>query len=169
MGYNPNGMANANSGPAASKKARPTRGKRVEFLGYCRDQKELQLRHVILSRCGDFYKTFGTEAMLLVKHVGLNPMGDKARSGCPKQNIQATLDVLTAQGSFVAVYKEIEPVGGGGARTSKKLKQQALAQIVSPASPTYVYDAPPARCRQVVAAATTTQAQKRYRYGQIRN
>mmetsp|Transcript_6673 Transcript_6673/g.13209 ORF Transcript_6673/g.13209 Transcript_6673/m.13209 type:complete len:1090 (+) Transcript_6673:141-3410(+) len=142
MGYNPNGMANANSGPAASKKARPTRGKRVEFLGYCRDQKELQLRHVILSRCGDFYKTFGTEAMLLVKHVGLNPMGDKARSGCPKQNIQATLDGLTAQGFSVAVYEEIEPVGGGGggARTTKKLKQRALAQIVSPASPTYLYD-----------------------------
>ncbi len=130
MGYNPDyGQQKA--------KAAVTRGKRVGFLGYCRDQKELYPNHVVLVRCGDFYETFGVDALLLVEHVGLNPMGGKARSGCPKQNIQPTLDGLTSQGFSVAVYEELEPIGTS---SSKKLKTRSLAQIVSPASPTYLYD-----------------------------
>ena len=130
MGYDPDrGKATTSTKTA--------RGKRIGFLGYCRDQKELYPNHVILVRCGDFYETFGVDAMLLVEHVGLNPMGGKARSGCPKQNIQPTLDGLTAQGFSVAVYEEVEPVGTSSA---KKLKTRSLAQIVSPASPTYLYD-----------------------------
>jgi hypothetical protein len=139
MGYDPEMTAGSASTMAmkTKKTGGPTRGRRVGFLGYCRDQKELYPKHVILVRCGDFYETFGVDAMLLVEHVGLNPMGGKARSGCPKQNIQATLDGLTSQGFSVAVYEELEPVGTS---TTKKLKERSLAQIVSPASPTYLYD-----------------------------
>jgi len=134
MGYDPDrsGSINNNYAVSRTKKSGPTRGKRVGFLGFCRDQKELFPQHVILVRCGDFYETFGIEAIMLMEHVGLNPMGGKARSGCPKQNIQATLDGLTQQGFSVAVYEEIS--------STSKPKDRSLAQIVSPASPTYLYD-----------------------------
>jgi hypothetical protein len=133
MGYDPDnrgGSTNNNNNYASTttkKGGGPTaRGKRVGFLGYCRDQKELYPEHVILVRCGDFYETFGVDAMLLVEHVGLNPMAGKARSGCPKQNIQATLDGLTQQGFSVAVYEEIAPVGtSSGSTTTSKLKQRS--------------------------------------------
>ena len=83
--------------------------------------------------------------MLLVEHVGLNSMGGKVKAGCPYRNIQATLDGLTQHGFSVAVFEETGTVGGGGTgsgkgTTSTKLKDRILTQIVSPASPTYLYD-----------------------------
>eukprot|EP00536_Pseudo-nitzschia_multiseries_P003783 jgi/Psemu1/186574/e_gw1.59.102.1 len=142
MGYDPDPGGGERGGGGTTKG--PTRGKRVGFLGYCRDQKELYPHHVVLVRCGDFYETFGVDAILLVEHVGLNPMGGKARSGCPKQNIQPTLDGLTRRGFSVAVYEELAPIGSGTnantKATTKKLKERSLAQIVSPAAPTYLYD-----------------------------
>ena len=74
---------------------------------------------------------------MLVQHAGLNPMGRKARAGCPINNLQPTLDGLTAAGLTVAVYEEIAP-----ASTKGKLKyRRALTQVVSPASPVYMYEA----------------------------
>ena len=120
MGYDPD-TTKKGGGPTA-------RGNRVAtpFLGFCREQKITFPEYVILVRCGDFYETFGVDAMLLVEHVGLNPMAGKARSGCPKQNIQATLDGLTQQGFSVAVYEEIAPVGtSSGSATTKKIKDRS--------------------------------------------
>ena len=132
MGYDPdnrNGINVNNSSKTGNKKRIGT------FLEFCRDQKKLHPHHVILVRCGDFYETFGVDSIILVEHVGLNPMGGKARSGCPKQNIQATLDGLTQQGFSVVVYEEI-----GTGSTTGQIKERALTQIVSPASPTYLYN-----------------------------
>lgn len=33
---------------------------------------------------------------MLVEYAGLNPMGNKAKAGCPYRNVQATLDGLTS-------------------------------------------------------------------------
>ena len=121
MGYDPD-TTKKGGGPTTA------RGNRVAtpFLGFCREQKITFPEYVILVRCGDFYETFGVDAMLLVEHVGLNPMAGKARSGCPKQNIQATLDGLTQQGFSVAVYEEIAPVGtSSGSATTKKIKDRS--------------------------------------------
>jgi hypothetical protein len=93
----------------------------------------------MLVRCGDFYETYGTDAILLMEHVGLNSMGGKAKAGCPYRNIQWTLDGLTQQGFSVAVFEEMGQVVSGAGGTSK-LKDRILTQIVSPASPTYLYD-----------------------------
>ena len=120
MGYDPDTTKKGGGSTA--------RGNRVAtpFLGFCREQKITFPEYVILVRCGDFYETFGVDAMLLVEHVGLNPMAGKARSGCPKQNIQATLDGLTQQGFSVAVYEEIAPVGtSSGSATTKKIKDRS--------------------------------------------
>jgi hypothetical protein len=50
---------------------------------------------VILTRVGEFYETYGVDALMMIEHAGLNPMGNRAKAGCPIKNIQATLDGLT--------------------------------------------------------------------------
>merc|ERR1719353_628899 len=95
---------------------------------------------VLLIRVGDFYEAYGLDALMLVEYAGLNPMSRKARAGCPVGNIQATLDGLTCAGLTVAVYEEVAPANTSEGKY-RKLKQRALAQIVSPASPTYMYEA----------------------------
>lgn len=130
MGYDPGAVPRR----TMKKPAATTAGKKGTFLSYCRLQKEEYQQCVVLVRCGDFYETFGIDAIMLVEHLGLNSMAGKARAGCPYRNIQATLNGLTQQGFSVAVYEEM------GAVANNKLKTRFLSQIVSPASPTYLYD-----------------------------
>jgi hypothetical protein len=122
-----------------------TAGKKGSFLGFCREQKEKYPDCVLLTRCGDFYEAFGIDAIMLVEHCGLNSMAGKARAGCPIRNVQATIDGLTSQGFRVAVYEEgtdTDASSGAGASAGAKsrIKHRFLSQIVSPASPTYLYD-----------------------------
>lgn len=123
-----------------------TAGKKGSLLGYVREQKEKYPKVVILTRVGEFYEAFGIDAVLLVEHCGLNAMANKARAGCPLKNIQATLDGLTSAGFRVAVYEEANDTdaskGGGASLVGNKsrIKNRMLAQIVSPANPTYLYD-----------------------------
>ncbi|KAL3943367.1 MAG: hypothetical protein SGBAC_002570 [Bacillariaceae sp.] len=131
MGYNPSAVPRGSIKKAT---AAPTAGKKGSFLSFCRQQKEGNPQCVILVRCGDFYETFGMDAIMLIEHLGLNSMAGKARAGCPYRNIQPTLNGLTQAGFTVAVYEETGSVGGN------KLKTRFLSQIVSPASPTYLYD-----------------------------
>jgi MutS domain V/MutS domain I len=125
--------------------ATTTAGKKGSFLAFCREQKEKYPDCVLLTRCGDFYETFGIDAILLVEHCGLNAMAGKAKAGCPIRNVQATLDCLTAAGFRVAVFEEgadTDASRGSGAVAGSKsrIKSRFLAQIVSEASPTYLYD-----------------------------
>ncbi|GKY93031.1 hypothetical protein MPSEU_000271400 [Mayamaea pseudoterrestris] len=122
-----------------------TAGKKGSFLAYCREQKEKYPDVILLTRCGDFYETYGIDAILLVEHCGLNAMAGKAKAGCPIRNVQATLDCLTTQGFRVAVYEEAcdtdasrGTAAAGGPKS--RIKNRFLAQIVSAASPTYLYD-----------------------------
>jgi MutS domain V/MutS domain I len=122
-----------------------TAGKKGSFLAFCREQKEKYPDCIMLTRCGDFYETFGIDAILLVEHCGLNAMAGKAKAGCPIRNVQATLDCLTAAGFRIAVYEEgvdTDASAGSGATAGAKsrIKSRFLAQIVSSASPTYLYD-----------------------------
>lgn len=116
-----------------------TAGRKGSFLSFVREQKHNYPQCVMLVRCGDFYETYGTDAILLVEHVGLNSMGGKVKAGCPYRNIQSTLDGLTQHGFSVAVFEETGQVTSGKEGASK-LKDRILTQIVSPASPTYLYD-----------------------------
>mmetsp|Transcript_8180 Transcript_8180/g.15395 ORF Transcript_8180/g.15395 Transcript_8180/m.15395 type:complete len:1426 (-) Transcript_8180:2488-6765(-) len=141
MGYDPTASPFGNDTSKGK-----TAGKKGSLLAYVREQKEKHPTAVILTRVGDFYEAFGIDAILLVEHCGLNAMANKARAGCPIRNIQATLDGLTSAGFRVAVYEEANDTdaskGGNGASAGSKsrLKNRMLAQIVSPASPTYLYD-----------------------------
>ncbi|KAL3915457.1 MAG: hypothetical protein SGILL_005645 [Bacillariaceae sp.] len=126
--------------PSRTSPSASTAGRKGTFLAFVRQQKETYPQCVMLVRCGDFYETYGTDAILLMEHVGLNSMGGKVKAGCPYRNIQSTLDGLTQHGFSVAVFEEMGQVVSSGKGGSSKLKDRILTQIVSPASPTYLYD-----------------------------
>jgi hypothetical protein len=129
----------------------------TSLLSFIRHQKQTHFNDAImLIRVGDFYETYGIDAIMLVEHCGLNPMAGKARAGCPWRNVQATLDGLTNVGFRVAVYEEWngddddfrEMVGTDvmteitpttSSSSSKNLKKRYLAQVVSSANPTYMH------------------------------
>lgn len=98
-----------------------------------RDNPEM----VLLVRIGDFYESWGVDAVMLVQHAGLNPMGDSCRAGCPKGNIHQTLSALTDAGLSVAVYEEVNSVGTKSTRTKK---ERYLSQVVTPGRPVYLHD-----------------------------
>jgi len=104
------------------------------LLQFVIDEKEKHPEKLLLVRVGDFYETYGVDALMLVEYAGLNPMGGKCRAGCPIANVQPTLDDLTAAGLTVAVYEEMGPA------KERKLKERKLSQVVSAASPTYLYE-----------------------------
>ena len=110
--------------------------KRGTLLDFVCTEKEKHPDKIILCRVGEFFEAFGVDALLLVEHCGLNQMGQKARAGCPKGNVQQTLDGLTGVGLTVAVYEEMET----GALTRAGLKQRYLGQVVSPSSSTYFHN-----------------------------
>ena len=145
MGYGPS--ATPNDSYSTSPIVSSTAGKRGSLLSYVRDQKTKYPDCVILTRVGEFYESFGIDALLLMEHCGLNPMAGKARAGCPLKNIQATLDGLTNAGHKVAVFEEASDIdhhAHGTKRSNRsgkaRLKDRMLAQIVSPANPIYLYD-----------------------------
>jgi len=113
-----------------------TAGKKGSLLYFVRNQKRKYSECIIITRVGDFYEAFGLDAIMLMEHCGLNAMASKARAGCPVKNIQATLDCLTSAGFRVAVIEEAVDTDSV---SQSKLKNRMLAQIVSPASPTYMY------------------------------
>ena len=146
MGYDPMATPSSFNSDTARTSTTATRaGKKGSLLSYVRDQKQKYPDCVLLIRVGEFYESFGLDAIMLMEHCGLNAMGGKARAGCPVKNIQATLDCLVEAGFRVAVYEEAadtdSSLGSSASAGSKsRLKNRMLAQIVSSASPTYMYN-----------------------------
>ncbi len=71
------------------------------LLAFVMAEKAKHPDKVLLVRVGDFFESFGADAVMLVEHAGLNPMGGRARAGCPWRNVQATLDGLVGNVSCV--------------------------------------------------------------------
>ena len=92
---------------------------------------------VILLRIGEFFEAFGLDAVLLVEHAALNPMGSKARAGCPRGNLPHTLKALTDAGLSVAVYEEANAPDLTGPLSLRR-KVRFLSQVVTPGMPTYL-------------------------------
>ena len=64
------------AGASSSRGDAPRRGGRDESLyDYALDVKRAHPRKVALIRVGEFYEALGFDAVLLVMHAGLNPMG----------------------------------------------------------------------------------------------
>ena len=138
--------------------------RRLTLYDYALDVKRAHPRKVLLIRVGEFYEALGFDAVLLVMHAGLNPMGATGvpRAGCPLVKVQETLDRLTHRGFAVVVCEEVPSMNPYGQRAPPK--ERYVAAVVTPASPQYVVgaadagddvafdgDAPP----PVVAAAAT--------------
>jgi hypothetical protein len=121
MGYNPQSA---------------TAAKKGSLLAYVREEKQKYPDCIIVTRVGEFYETYGVDAIMLVEHCGLNAMGGKARAGCPAQNLQATLSSLVSAGFRMAVYEEANDTVNAG-----QIKNRFLTQFVSSSNPTYMYNA----------------------------
>lgn len=117
-----------------------TKESKTGLLKFVEEQKDKFPECILLVRVGNFYESFGLDAILLVEHCGLNSMGGKCRAGCPLGNIQATLDDLTCHGYKVAVIEEVGVVPEKKKGQAPKLKDRMLSQIVTCASPTYLYN-----------------------------
>lgn len=112
------------------------------MLHYITTQKEKHPDKIVLTRCGEFYETYGVDAVMMVEHAGLNPMGGKPKAGCPVGNIQQTLDSLTDVGLTVAVYEEYGDADAVAAIKTPKYrpKLRKLSQIVTSSQSTYLYN-----------------------------
>jgi len=117
----------------------PSKKGKQNFVDFCRKQKEKYSNCVILCRCGDFYEVHGIDAILLVEYCGLNSMGGKAKAGCPKGNVHATLADLTNANFQIAVFEESAPANSGKVK-GQEIKERFLTQMVTPAQPTYIYN-----------------------------
>jgi len=117
-------------------------GKRPPMYSYFLETKLEHPKKVILVRCGEFYETIGIDAVLLVQHAGLNPMGregDTPRAGCPKGNIRRTVnDLVNGAGLSVVICEEVQAGYSYGSKTPRK--DRYIAEIVTPASPHYLGD-----------------------------
>ena len=118
-----------------------TEVKKGTLLEYVLQQKKKYQNKVILTRVGEFYETYGVDAVMMVNFCGLNAMGGRPKAGCPARNVQATLDGLTDAGLSVAIFEEINDVDINRIRRqTQRIKPRALTQIVSPSSRTYIHD-----------------------------
>ena len=113
-------------------------GKRMTLYDYARTVKAAHPRKISLIRVGDFYECLGYDAVMLVMHAGLNPMGISGvpKAGCPVVKIQETLDRLTSRGYSCVVCEEVPQMNRYGQPTPPK--DRYIAAIVTPASPNYV-------------------------------
>lgn len=125
-------------GYTAPKTAAAATKRKGTLLDFVMQEKIKHSDKILLVRVGDFYECYGIDAIMLVQYAGLNPMGNKARAGCPIRNVQATLDSLTSVGLVVAVYEELIEAKPSAARVG--LKSRGMSQIVSPGTSTYLYD-----------------------------
>lgn len=112
------------------------------LLHFVESKKAEHPDKVLAVRVGDFYEAWGTDAVMLVELAGLNAMAGRAKAGTQWRNLQSVLDSLTGSGLTVAVYEEIagSAVAGPATGQARKLKTRALAQIVSPAVPQYMFN-----------------------------
>jgi hypothetical protein len=95
---------------------------------------------VALARVGEFYEAYGVDAVLLVEHAGLNPMGDGVpipKAGCPAGNLRRTLaDLVDGAGLSVVVVEEAPLPYAYGRRA--RAKTRYVGGVVTPACPVYL-------------------------------
>ena len=116
-------------------------GGRKTLYDYALEVKAQHPRKVLLIRVGEFYEAIGYDAVMLVMHAGLNPMGltGVPRAGCPLVKVQETLDRLTSRGFSAVVCEEVPVMHRYGTRAPPK--ERYVAAIITPASPQYVVGA----------------------------
>ncbi len=90
---------------------------------------------------GDFFEAFGVDAVMLVQHAGLNPMGTGVpRAGTPLANLRRTVQDLVQAGLSVCICEEAPDEAYSGHARTRARKQRFLSGVVTPACPVYVHD-----------------------------
>ncbi len=117
----------------------PTMLRKDSLFGFVCEMKQKYGDKIILVRVGEFYETWGVDAIMLVQWCGLNPMGRRAKAGCPVRNVQQTLDGLVGAGLSVCVFEELDDAGTK-ATARRKIKPRVLTQVVTPGSQTYLFE-----------------------------
>nr|USW07879.1 DNA mismatch repair protein MSH1 [Crypthecodinium cohnii] len=89
---------------------------------------------VLLVQVGDFFESWGSDAVMLVQWSGLRPMARRPRAGFPATAaaLQQVLDSLTTQGLSAAVFVQTGPPGTTN-------QPRCLRQVVTPGMPTYLH------------------------------
>ena len=117
------------------------KGTRPPMFSYFLATKLAHPDKIILCRIGEFYETIGIDAILLVQHAGLNPMGREGnppRAGCPRVNLRRTVsDLVENAGLSVVVCNEVPESYEYGKK--KPPRERFIADIVTPASPHFVH------------------------------
>ena len=107
---------------------------------------ETKLQHpdkVILCRVGEFFEAIGIDAILLVQHAGLNPMGKEGnppRAGCPRANLRRTVSDLVENGGLSVVVCEEAPEPYNYGTMRRAPKERYVAAIVTPAMPHFLHN-----------------------------
>lgn len=71
---------------------------------------------VILFKLGKFYEFFEEDAVLAVKYLGINFMGNKKRAGFPEQSLDKYIKILVQNNFKVAIVEQVE--------TAKELQER---------------------------------------------
>ncbi|KFM25783.1 DNA mismatch repair protein MutS [Auxenochlorella protothecoides] len=114
---------------------------KVPLLRFFLATKAKYPMHVLLVRVGEFFETVGIDAVLLVQHAGLNPMGDPEstgalpRAGCPRQNLRRTVSDLVEGAGLSVVVCEEEPEAYSYGSVRARQKTRYVAAVVTPAAP----------------------------------
>ena len=149
-----NALAFESSTPAAMR--RPG-----TLMHWVLQQKRRYPDKLLLVRVGEFFETFGSDAVLMVEHAGLNPMGGRPRAGCPYRNIQQTLDALTAAGITVAVFEEVADIDAPRGPEPYRRPLWGTYGMASGRTAEALGAAPPARGEEEAAPAARRGAAQR--------
>lgn len=106
-----------------------------------RQVKKEYPKNIVLVKVGEFYECWGFDAVILVEHAGLNPMGREGipRAGTPIKNLRRTLmDLVEESGFSCVVCEEMPEAYQYGKRSSPKTR--FIGGVVTPASPMYTYN-----------------------------
>ncbi|CAK0828154.1 unnamed protein product, partial [Prorocentrum cordatum] len=105
-----------------------------ELYQRCLRWKAEQPEHVLLVQVGDFFESWGVDAVMLVQWCGLAPMARRPRAGFPASasTLQQVLNGLTEAGLGAAVYVQTGAPG-------QQRQPRELRQVVTPGAPTYLF------------------------------
>ena len=107
--------------------------------------RKIHPHKIILCRMGDFYETYGIDAIMLHNYCGLKLMGDnnsELKAGTKWQNVQELLDQLVDAGLVIAIYEQLKDNNAdrGPSKSKAAIIERPLSAVIHRGNPTYAYD-----------------------------
>jgi predicted GIY-YIG superfamily endonuclease len=86
----------------------PPKGFRANVIERLIDCKKRNPTHIVLVKSGNFFCTYGIDAVLCVEYANLNPMSMGCRVGAPVKTIQTYLNMLLSIGLEIILIEKDE-------------------------------------------------------------